>query len=432
MKKIVYNGKIDDVMKLLEGRFVIDEKYESIVKDILENVKAYKTSSIIEYTKKYDSPNFTNSDLKVTKEEIENAYKLVDSEFLVAIKKAKKNIENFHKKQKRNSWMDFGENGEMLGMKITPLDRVGLYVPGGTGGSTPLVSSVLMNGIPARIAGVNEIVMVTPPNNKNEISPFLLVAADLIGIKDIYKMGSAWAIGALAYGIEGLEPVNKIVGPGNIYVTVAKKMVYGTVDIDMIAGPSEILIIADNSANIKYIAADFLSQAEHDPMAASILITDSEEIASKFENEVQIQLNKLSRKEIAKESVEKNGIMILVKNIEDAFKISNEIAPEHLELQIKAPFESIPKIKNAGAIFLGQYTPEPIGDYFAGPNHVLPTNMTAKFYSPLNVDDFIKKTSILYYPKDLFMKSADHVIRIAEVEGLDAHANSIRVRKEGS
>ncbi len=328
--------------------------------------------------------------------------------------------------------MDFGENGEMLGMKITPLDRVGLYVPGGTGGSTPLVSSVLMNGIPARIAGVNEIVMVTPPNNKNEISPFLLVAADLIGIKDIYKMGSAWAIGALAYGIEGLEPVNKIVGPGNIYVTVAKKMVYGTVDIDMIAGPSEILIIADNSANIKYIAADFLSQAEHDPMAASILITDSEEIASKFENEVQIQLNKLSRKEIAKESVEKNGIMILVKNIEDAFKISNEIAPEHLELQIKAPFESIPKIKNAGAIFLGQYTPEPIGDYFAGPNHVLPTNMTAKFYSPLNVDDFIKKTSILYYPKDLFMKSADHVIRIAEVEGLDAHANSIRVRKEGS
>lgn len=430
MKEIKYNGKIDDIINVLEKRFVIDEKYEVIVKDIIEKVKKDKADAVVEYTRKYDSPDFDKTKLKVTKEEIENAYKLVEKEFIDSINKAKENVENFHKKQLRNSWLEYGQEGDMLGMKITPLSRVGLYVPGGKGGSTPLVSSVIMNGIPAKTAGVKEMVMVTPPNEKNEISPYLLVTADIVGIKEIYKMGSAWAVAALAYGIEGLKPVNKIVGPGNIFVTVAKKMVYGKVDIDMIAGPSEILIIADNTANPKYIAADFLSQAEHDPMAASIIITTSKEAGEKFKQEIYSQLEKLSRKDITMESIENNGMIIYVDNLEEAFSISNEIAPEHLELEIENPFEYLSKVENAGAVFLGKYTPEPVGDYFAGPNHVLPTNMTAKFYSPLNVDDFIKKTSILYYPKDLLMKNADHIIRLAEVEGLDAHANAVRVRKE--
>lgn len=430
MKEIKYNGKIDDIINVLEKRFVIDEKYEVIVKDIIEKVKKDKADAVVEYTRKYDSPDFDKTKLKVTKEEIENAYKLVEKEFIDSINKAKENVENFHKKQLRNSWLEYGQEGDMLGMKITPLSRVGLYVPGGKGGSTPLVSSVIMNGIPAKTAGVKEMVMVTPPNEKNEISPYLLVTADIVGIKEIYKMGSAWAVAALAYGIEGLKPVNKIVGPGNIFVTVAKKMVYGKVDIDMIAGPSEILIIADDTANPKYIAADFLSQAEHDPMAASIIITTSKEAGEKFKQEIYSQLEKLSRKDITMESIENNGMIIYVDNLEEAFSISNEIAPEHLELEIENPFEYLSKVENAGAVFLGKYTPEPVGDYFAGPNHVLPTNMTAKFYSPLNVDDFIKKTSILYYPKDLLMKNADHIIRLAEVEGLDAHANAVRVRKE--
>ncbi|BDU50923.1 histidinol dehydrogenase [Haliovirga abyssi] len=426
-----YNKNLKDVLQLLEGRFTIDEKYEIIVKDILSDVKKNGVDTIVKYTQKFDSASFKKEDLKVTEKEIEEAYKEIDGEFLEAIKEAKANIEKFHKKQLRNSWLDYGDNGEALGMKITPLKRVGLYVPGGQGGNTPLVSSVLMNGVPAIVAGVKELVIATPVNNENKINPYLLVTADIIGIKDIFKMGSAWGIGALAYGLEGvLEPVNKIVGPGNIYVTVAKKILYGTVDIDMIAGPSEILIIADENGNEKFLAADFLSQAEHDKMAASILITTSEELAKKVEKEVQNQLDKLERKEIAGESIKNNGHIIVVDNLNEAFELSNAIAPEHLELEIENPFEYISKVENAGAIFLGKYTPEPVGDYFAGPNHVLPTNMTAKFYSPLNVDDFIKKTSILYYPKELLMAKADKIIRIAEVEGLTAHANSIKVRTD--
>ncbi|MGM0507637.1 MAG: histidinol dehydrogenase [Fusobacteriota bacterium] len=427
-----YNGDMNSIMNIIDGRFVIDEKYENQVKTILKDVRTNKEQAIIKYTQRFDSDTFKKTDLKVTKEEIKKAYDLVDNEFLVAIKKAKANIEKFHNKQKKNSWMSYEENGATLGMKISPINRVGLYVPGGQGGKTPLVSSVLMNGIPAKVAGVKELVIATPPNSDNKVNPYLLVTADLIGISDIYKMGSAWGIGGLAYGLSEVElkPVDKIVGPGNIYVTVAKKQLYGKVDIDMIAGPSEILVIADKNSNSRFLAADLLSQAEHDKMAASILITDSQEIAKKVQKEIEIQLENLNRKEIAKESIENNGLIILVDNLEDGFKISNEIAPEHLELEIENPFEYINKVKNAGAIFLGSYTPEPVGDYFAGPNHVLPTNKTAKFYSPLNVDDFTKKTSILNYPKELLLKEADNIIKIANVEGLDGHANSIKVRKE--
>ncbi len=427
-----YNGEKKSILDILKGRFEIDEKYEDIVKEILQNVNKNKEEAILEYTHKFDSKTFTKQDIKVTEEEIKKAYENVDDDFLVAIKKAKENITRFHSKQKRNSWMSYEDNGATLGMKITPINRVGLYVPGGQGGKTPLVSSVLMNGVPAQIAGVRELVLVTPPNSQNKINSELLVTADIIGITEIYKMGSAWGIGALAYGLEetGLKPVNKIVGPGNIFVTVAKKMLYGKIDIDMVAGPSEILIIADDNANPKFLAADLLSQAEHDPMAAAILLTTSKKVAMEVKEELVIQLDKLDRKEIAQKSIEDNSLIVIVNKLEEAFELSNEIAPEHLELEIENPFESISKVENAGAIFLGQYTPEPVGDYFAGPNHVLPTNMTAKFYSPLNVDDFIKRTSILHYPKELLLKEANHIIKIAEVEGLGAHANSIRVRQE--
>lgn len=367
--------------------------------------------------------------MKVSKEEIKAAYGKVDAEFMTALDKAIANIKSFHEKQKRNSWMNYGKDGEVLGMKITPLQRVGLYVPGGQGGSTPLVSSVLMNGIPAKVAGVDEMIMITPPNDNNEISPYLLVAADKVGIDEVYKTASAWGVAAMAYGTETIRPVNKIVGPGNIYVTVAKKMLYGKVDIDMIAGPSEVMIIADEHANPEYVAADLLSQAEHDTMAASILVTTSMQVAEKTAQEIEKQLKQLSRESIARESIDKNGLIVVTDNLEDVFTVANEIAPEHLELELENPFEYIGKIRNAGAIFLGKYTPEPVGDYFAGPNHVLPTNMTAKFYSPLSVDDFIKKSSIVYYPKELLMREADNIIRLAEVEGLTAHANSIKVRK---
>ena len=430
INKMKYDGRKESVLNLLKGRFEIDEKYEEIVKGIIKDVREGGVDAIVNYNRKFDSKTFSKDDLKVTEKEIKEAYDNVDEEFMVAIKRALNNVEKFHKKQLQNSWMDYGDDGEVLGQKITPLERVGLYVPGGMGGETPLVSTVLMTGVPAKVAGVDELVMITPPNDKNLVNPYLLVTADLVGIKEIYKMGSAWGVAALAYGTDEIKAVNKIVGPGNIYVTVAKKMLYGKVDIDMIAGPSEILIIADESANPRYLAADLLSQAEHDVMAASILITDCKELADKTVIELEKQLKELSREDMARESLKNNGHIIVVDNIEEAYELSNEIAPEHLELEVEKPFENISKVRNAGAIFLGKYTPEPVGDYFAGPNHVLPTNMTAKFYSPLNVEDFTKKTSILYYTKELLLKEADHIIRLAEIEGLTAHANSIRVRKE--
>lgn len=429
IKKIKYNGNVDDILDMIKSRFNIDEKYETIVKEIIKNVREKKDEAIVEYTRKFDSQTFSKENIKVTKEDIAAAYSKVDDEFLTAIRKAKDNIEKFHKKQLRESWNYYGDDGEILGVKITAVNRAGLYVPGGKGGDTPLVSSVLMNAIPAAVAGVKEIVMLTPPNPQNDVSPYLLVAADIAGVTEVYRCGSAWGIAALAYGTETIKPVNKIVGPGNIYVTVAKKIVYGKVDIDMIAGPSEILVIADEQGNPTFLAADLLSQAEHDTMAASIMITTSERVADATIVEIEKQIEVLSRKDIAKESLKKNGLIVVVDNLDDAFDISNEIAPEHLELEVENPFTYISKVKNAGAIFLGKYSPEPLGDYFAGPNHVLPTNMTAKFYSPLGVDNFIKRTSIVYYPEELLLREADHIIKLAEVEGLTAHANSIRVRK---
>lgn len=429
MIKIKKYSGINDVLDIIKGRFEISEKFEIAVKDIIKDVVENRDKALVEYTKKFDSKTFEIGDLKVSPKEIKDAYSKVDNQFMEALDKAIINIKAFHEKQKRNSWMDYGKNGEVLGMKITPLQRVGLYVPGGQGGSTPLVSSVLMNAIPAKTAGVDEMIMITPPNDKNEVSPYLLVAADKAGINEIYKTASAWGVAAMAYGTETIRPVNKIVGPGNIYVTVAKKMLYGKVDIDMVAGPSEVMVIADEKANAEYVAADLLSQAEHDKMAASILVTTSMELAEEVSKEIEKQLKLLSRENIARESIDNNGLIVVTENLDDAFIVANEIAPEHLELELENPFEYIGKVRNAGAIFLGKYTPEPVGDYFAGPNHVLPTNMTAKFYSPLSVDDFIKKSSILYYPKDLLLKEADNIIRLAEVEGLTAHANSIRVRK---
>lgn len=429
MIKIKKYSGINDVLDIIKGRFEISEKFEIAVKDIIKDVVENRDKALVEYTKKFDSKTFEIGDLKVSPKEIKDAYSKVDNQFMEALDKAIINIKAFHEKQKRNSWMDYGKNGEVLGMKITPLQRVGLYVPGGQGGSTPLVSSVLMNAIPAKTAGVDEMIMITPPNDKNEVSPYLLVAADKAGINEIYKTASAWGVAAMAYGTETIRPVNKIVGPGNIYVTVAKKMLYGKVDIDMVAGPSEVMVIADEKANAEYVAADLLSQAEHDKMAASILVTTSMELAEEVSKEIEKQLKLLSRENIARESIDNNGLIVVTENLDDAFIVANEIAPEHLELELENPFEYIGKVRNAGAIFLGKYTPEPVGDYFAGPNHVLPTNMTAKFYSPLSVDDFIKKSSILYYPKDLLLKEAENIIRLAEVEGLTAHANSIRVRK---
>lgn len=429
MIKIKKYSGINDVLDIIKGRFEISEKFEIAVKDIIKDVVENRDKALVEYTKKFDSKTFEIGDLKVSPKEIKDAYSKVDNQFMEALDKAIINIKAFHEKQKRNSWMDYGKNGEVLGMKITPLQRVGLYVPGGQGGSTPLVSSVLMNAIPAKTAGVDEMIMITPPNDKNEVSPYLLVAADKAGINEIYKTASAWGVAAMAYGTETIRPVNKIVGPGNIYVTVAKKMLYGKVDIDMVAGPSEVMVVADEKANAEYVAADLLSQAEHDKMAASILVTTSMELAEEVSKEIEKQLKLLSRENIARESIDNNGLIVVTENLDDAFIVANEIAPEHLELELENPFEYIGKVRNAGAIFLGKYTPEPVGDYFAGPNHVLPTNMTAKFYSPLSVDDFIKKSSILYYPKDLLLKEADNIIRLAEVEGLTAHANSIRVRK---
>ena len=429
MIKIKKYSGINDVLDIIKGRFEISEKFEIAVKDIIKDVVENRDKALVEYTKKFDSKTFEIGDLKVSPKEIKDAYSKVDNQFMEALDKAIINIKAFHEKQKRNSWMDYGKNGEVLGMKITPLQRVGLYVPGGQGGSTPLVSSVLMNAIPAKTAGVDEMIMITPPNDKNEVSPYLLVAADKAGINEIYKTASAWGVAAMAYGTETIRPVNKIVGPGNIYVTVAKKMLYGKVDIDMVAGPSEVMVIADEKANAEYVAADLLFQAEHDKMAASILVTTSMELAEEVSKEIEKQLKLLSRENIARESIDNNGLIVVTENLDDAFIVANEIAPEHLELELENPFEYIGKVRNAGAIFLGKYTPEPVGDYFAGPNHVLPTNMTAKFYSPLSVDDFIKKSSILYFPKDLLLKEADNIIRLAEVEGLTAHANSIRVRK---
>lgn len=404
------------------------EDYEN-VEIILENIKKRGDQALVEYTNKFDSQKVGINSLKVTKKEFNDAINKVDASFLNALERSISQVTSFHEKQKKNSWIDTPRNGVMVGQLVKSVNAAGIYVPGAQGGKTPLVSSVLMGGIPAKTAGVKSINLMTPPMENGEISPHILVAAQKIGINSVFKAGSAWAIGALAYGTKQVPKVDVIVGPGNIYVTLAKKIVSGSVGIDMIAGPSEILIIADKDADPNFIAADLLSQAEHDIMASSILVTDSQDLADNTLIALENQIENLSRKDTAKKSIENFGAVMKVPDIETAIKLSNRLAPEHLELIVKEPFNYLDQIHNVGALFLGPYTPEPMGDYIAGPNHVLPTAGTARFSSALSVENFIKKTSLIHYSKKAFQKEANDVIKLAEIEGLTAHANCIKIRQ---
>jgi histidinol dehydrogenase len=398
---------------------------------IIEDVRRNKDRALIKYTNQFDSPKLTTASIRVTRQEIDDASKGVDRSFVRTLNRAVNQIESFHKQQLCKSWIHTQRPGTLLGQLINPVDVAGIYVPGGMGGETPLVSTVLMGAIPAKVAGVNHIAMVTPPTQNGSINPHLLVAAKKVGVDAVYKVGSAWAIAALAYGTETIPKVDVIVGPGNIYVTIAKKIVSGIVGVDMIAGPSEILIIADDTSTPEFIAADLLSQAEHDILASSILVTDSKDTAKTVASLVKEQLQDLSRKEIAQKALSRFGAIMVVSDLDTAINLSNQIAPEHLELHIEDPLAYVGQIRNAGAVFLGDYTPEPIGDYIAGPNHVLPTAGTAKFSSALSVDTFIKKTSLIRYSQAAFNREAVDVIRLAEIEGLDAHANSVRIRLTG-
>ena len=402
-------------------------KFEAAVADILANVKEKGDEALFSYTKEFDKVEVTPETIRVTEEEIEEAYKAVDASLLEVIRKALVNIRSYHEKQRQNSWFTSTENGTMLGQKITPLNRVGVYVPGG---KAVYPSSVLMNIVPAKVAGVPHIVMTTPPGKDGRVNPSTLVAAKEAGADEIYKVGGAQAIGALAYGTASIPKVDKIVGPGNIFVALAKKAVYGHVNIDSIAGPSEILVLADETANAHYVAADLLSQAEHDEMASAILITTSTELAQNVEKEIEGYLKVLSRKEIIEKSLENFGYILIAEDMDEAIEAANEIASEHMEIVTKNAFEVMMKVRNAGAIFIGEYSSEPLGDYFAGPNHVLPTNGTAKFFSALSVDDFIKKSSIVYYSKSALRDIHKDIIQFATSEQLTAHANSIAVRFE--
>ncbi|MDD7219286.1 MAG: histidinol dehydrogenase [Clostridia bacterium] len=401
--------------------------FEAAVSEILQNVKTKGDQALFDYTLKFDKAQITRDNIRVTEEEIQEAYDQVDPALLDVIRKALVNIRTYHEKQRQNSWFTSTEEGTMLGQKVTPLNRVGVYVPGG---KAVYPSSVLMNIVPAKVAGVSQIIMTTPPGKDGKVCPSTLVAAREAGADVIYKVGGAQAIGALAYGTESIPKVDKIVGPGNVFVALAKKAVYGHVSIDSIAGPSEILVLADETANPHYVAADLLSQAEHDEMACAILITTSSELADQVEKEINQYLKVLSRKEIIEKSLDNFGYMLIAHDMDQAIEAANEIAPEHMEIVTANPFEDMMKVKNAGAIFIGENSSEPLGDYFAGPNHVLPTNGTAKFFSALSVDDFIKKSSIVYYSRSALRDIHKDIIQFANSEQLTAHANSIAVRFE--
>ena len=403
-------------------------KFESAVADILANVKSRGDDALFEYTRNFDKADINPSNIVVTQEEIDEAYSLVDDKLLDVIRKALVNIRDYHEKQKQYSWFDSKPDGTILGQKVTALSRVGVYVPGG---KAAYPSSVLMNVIPAKVAGVEQIVMCTPPDKEGKVYPTTLVAAKEAGVDVIYKVGGAQAIAAMAYGTASVPKVDKIVGPGNIYVALAKKAVFGYVSIDSVAGPSEIMVIADETANPRFVAADLLSQAEHDEMASAILVTTSEELAKKVSAQIDEFLKELSRSEIISKSLENYGYILVADSIDEAIEVANDIASEHLEIVTKDPFNVMTKIKNAGAIFLGEYSSEPLGDYFAGPNHVLPTNGTAKFFSPLSVDDFIKKSSIISYSREALELIHNDIETFAKAEHLTAHANSIHVRFEG-
>lgn len=402
-------------------------EYEATVNEILEEVKKRKDQALFDYTAKFDGVSMTADNFPVTQEEIDEAYSQVDPHLIEIIRKSLKNIQEYHRKQVRYSWFDSKPDGTLLGQKVTALERVGVYVPGG---KAVYPSSVLMNIVPAKVAGVDRIIMTTPPGKDGKVYPITLVAAKEAGVDEIYKVGGAHAIGALAYGTESIQKVDKIVGPGNIFVALAKKAVYGHVSIDSIAGPSEILVLADETANPRYVAADLLSQAEHDEMASAILITTSEELAEKVSSEVDQFVRELSRSEIIQKSLDAYGYILVAENMQEAIDTANAIASEHLEIVTSNPFDIMTRIRNAGAIFLGEYSSEPLGDYFAGPNHVLPTNGTAKFFSPLSVDDFIKKSSIISYSREALERVHQDIEDFAEAEKLTAHANSIAVRFE--
>lgn len=403
-------------------------KFESAVADILANVKSRGDDALFEYTRNFDKADINPSNIVVTQEDIDEAYSLVDDKLLDVIRKALVNIRDYHEKQKQYSWFDSKPDGTILGQKVTALSRVGVYVPGG---KAAYPSSVLMNVMPAKVAGVEQIVMCTPPDKEGKVYPTTLVAAKEAGVDVIYKVGGAQAIAAMAYGTASVPKVDKIVGPGNIYVALAKKAVFGYVSIDSVAGPSEIMVIADETANPRFVAADLLSQAEHDEMASAILVTTSEELAKKVSAQIDEFLKELSRSEIISKSLENYGYILVADSIDEAIEVANDIASEHLEIVTKDPFNIMTKIKNAGAIFLGEYSSEPLGDYFAGPNHVLPTNGTAKFFSPLSVDDFIKKSSIISYSREALELIHNDIETFAKAEHLTAHANSIHVRFEG-
>lgn len=413
---------LEDLLKRSPNQY---SEYESVVAEILKNVKEKKDEAVFDYTEKFDHASVDASTIMVTEREIEEAYALVEPSLVEVIQKALVNIRSYHEKQKKYSWFDSTRQGTILGQKLTPLSRVGVYVPGG---KAAYPSSVLMNVIPAKVAGVEEIFMTTPCNKDGKVVPVTLVAAKEAGVDRIYKVGGAQAIAALAYGTESIPKVDKIVGPGNIYVALAKKAVYGHVSIDSIAGPSEILVLADDTANPRYVAADLLSQAEHDELASAILVTTSEALATQVSEEVDAFVKELSRKDIITKSLDQYGYILLADTMEEAIDIANEIASEHLEIMTEDAFTVMTKIKHAGAIFIGEYSSEPLGDYFAGPNHILPTNGTAKFFSPLGVDDFVKKSSIISYSREALEPIHNDIITFAEAEQLTAHANSIRVR----
>lgn len=415
---------LEDLLKRSPNNY---GKYEQGVAEILDHVRSEKDAAVFAYTEKFDGAKIDASNIKVTEEEIKEAYELVGEELTGIIRKALFNIRDYHERQRQNSWFESKPNGTMLGQKVTPLQRVGVYVPGG---KAAYPSSVLMNIAPAKAAGVDEIVMVTPPGKDGKVTPTTLVAAHEAGADVVYKVGGAQAIAALAYGTESIPKVDKIVGPGNIYVALAKRAVYGHVSIDAIAGPSEILVIADETANPRYVAADLLSQAEHDELASAILVTTSQELAEKVSEEVDGFSNELSRSEIIRKSLDNYGYILVADTMEEVIDIANEIASEHLEIQTKNPYDIMTRIRNAGAIFIGEYSSEPLGDYFAGPNHVLPTNGTAKFFSPLSVDDFIKKSSIIAYSQEALGAIHTDIEKLAKAEHLTAHANSIKVRFE--
>ena len=424
LTKETQNNILENLLKRSPNSY---GEFESRVNDIIQNVREKRDEAIFEYTLKFDGATIDQDNICVTEEEIKEAYEQVDPKLLDVIRKALVNIRDYHAKQKQYSWFDSDESGIILGQKVTPLKTVGVYVPGGKAGYP---SSVLMNVIPAKVAGVSNIIMTTPCGKDGKVYPSTLVAAKEAGVDAIYKVGGAQAIAALAFGTESIPKVDKIVGPGNIYVALAKKAVFGYVSIDSIAGPSEIMVLADETANPRFVAADLLSQAEHDEMASAILVTTSETLAEQVSVEVDKFVEVLSRKEIIRKSLDNYGYILVADTMQDAIDTVNEIASEHLELVTKNPFETMTKIRNAGAIFIGEYSSEPLGDYFAGPNHVLPTNGTAKFFSPLSVDDFIKKSSIISYSREALEPVYKDIVQFAECEKLTAHANSIRVRFE--